>query len=350
MGRDALGTQSPVSRGTRYWPELDGLRALAVLLVVAEHTDLLRGGYIGVDIFFALSGFLITTVLLEEHAERGTFSLPRFYARRVLRLYPALVVVVLATIPLGVALGGRAGSDTLHEVPFAFTYSLNYVMGTGHYLTGAISHLWSLSIEEQFYLVWPVLLLVMLRNRRAALAATLGVAAALVALGPGFVGLQSVRYEYFAIEARAAQLLIGAAGALAWSLWRAPAQLTRGAAIAGALVIATVVVDDSWPVPRWPDLMPPLLAVATTAIIVHVVSGSSRGFRVLSFAPALALGRISYGVYLWHLPIMFALLEQWPNLNPWVVFGVVAPLTVGFAWCSYRWIELPCLRLKRRLR
>jgi peptidoglycan/LPS O-acetylase OafA/YrhL len=161
-------------RVSNRWPALDGLRAVAVCAVILTHTWVSQfpGGWIGVDVFFVLSGFLITGVLLREDGETGTISLLRFYRRRAVRLLPAVLVMLPIVVVAAYVFRPGLASATLRMAIFTVVYSANW-FAASHQPTGLLSHTWSLSVEEQFYLVWPVLLILMLRWRSARLALVL---------------------------------------------------------------------------------------------------------------------------------------------------------------------------------
>ena len=242
--QEIAGTEAPTAPPERYWPELDGLRAIAVLLVIGYHVDgnVLPGGLFGVDVFFTLSGFLITTVLLEEYARRGRFDLRRFYFRRVLRLYPAMLFMLLGAVALGALIGGPYGWHlTITDVPLAMTYTLNWVAGAAHGLS-LVTHLWSLCVEEQFYLIWPLVMLVALRRGpRTALAVACTIAVVAAALTPVLYQLGGTDRVYHGTDARAPELLVGAIAALLIFI-RPPAPSVRRLLTVGAVGAVGVVV------------------------------------------------------------------------------------------------------------
>src|SRR5215207_1604285 len=167
MRGNAGGGASPIAAVSRlgYRPELDGIRGVAILLVMLVHMhNRPRGGFIGVDVFFTLSGFLITTLLLEEWHARGTISLRHFYARRSLRLFPAVVVLLVAYCAFALASGGPYLATRLAGVAYGATYTANWPQALGlGFPEQEIGFLWTLAIEEQYYLLWPGLLLIAVR-------------------------------------------------------------------------------------------------------------------------------------------------------------------------------------------
>jgi peptidoglycan/LPS O-acetylase OafA/YrhL len=341
----------------QYWPELDGLRALAVSLVLLLHTEIpwARGGGIGVDVFFTLSGFLITTVLLGEYERTAGIRLARFYLRRLLRLYPALVVVVAVSIAVTPILDPAARKQAYDGAVVALTYSLNWfkVHATDHRY-GMLAHTWSLAVEEQFYLIWPIALLVALRRWGMKGAFVVSVAGVAVTIAESAVLFHYFGWKriYFGTDARFPQLLIGASAAIAYArgvidarLWR----VIRPAAVCGLALIALFTVFDP---PRavyayvgfW------AVAVATAAVVLVLVDDPSPVMRrAFGGATVVALGRVSYGVYLWHWPVISVLNSLSPALDPYVRFAIAAPVSIGAALLSFRWVERPFLRLKKRL-
>jgi len=338
-----------------YRPSLDGLRAIAVLAVMSWHYVLpgVKGGFLGVDIFFVLSGFLITRLLLEEWALTGGIHLGRFYLRRALRLFPALFLLLLLMLPF---------------VPRIWTvYSLLYVTNWG-ILAGklgscAIMQLWSLSVEEQFYLLWPPLLLGLLALRTPRWA--IGAIVALVTItstGYKIVAWRSIdswsRF-YFGSDARADELLIGCGLALllSWSRVAQRAWFRRAVQVAtipallwlGYLIVASAVY---WRL-LYQQAGLTLAAFATAIVITQCLIAPVPGVRTfLAWRPMVVIGRMSYGIYLWHAPVAWltdARHYDWvPILSRPVQFIVRVVLTFAIAGASHRFLEQPLLRLKHR--
>jgi peptidoglycan/LPS O-acetylase OafA/YrhL len=347
----------------RYLPPLDGIRALAVLAVMAFHFGVpwFQGGFLGVDAFFVLSGFLITSLLLTERARTGRIHLGAFWGRRARRLLPALLIMVLAVVIAGHYL--LAGED-LHllrgDALAAVFYVANWRMlfrGTGGYFAATaapspLQHTWSLGIEEQFYLIWPLLLvLVLLRWRRPVRAVTtFSVAGALVSatlMGVLYAPGTDPSVVYYSTETRCFTLLVGCA--LAAGLFELrqrgrelPARRVGVLAFAGAgfFVWATTYAQGAATWVFRGGLF--LVALAVAAVIAHAVL-APRGLtaRVLSVPPLPALGRISYGVYLWHYPIGQWLDNGTTGLNGVPLLIVRFALTFVIATVSYVFIEQP---------
>jgi peptidoglycan/LPS O-acetylase OafA/YrhL/lysophospholipase L1-like esterase len=359
----------PVRAGQRYMPGLDGLRAVAVLAVIAFHEQLgwAPGGLLGVGVFFTLSGYLITDLLLGQWAARGRIALADFWARRARRLLPALFVMV-AVITAWVTLFDRARLSALRGADAAAaTYSSNWyliVKGQSYFARFAppqpLDHLWSLAVEEQFYIVWPWLLLAGLvlvrkirRGRPGGVAwlalPTLALAAgsALAMLALYHPGLDPTRV-YEGTDTRAAGLLIGAALAMTWPSRRpAPGRAARAvldvAGFAGLAVIALMI----WRTGQYSPFLYRgglvLLSFASAAVIAAVaVPGAITG-RVLGCRPLRWLGVRSYGIYLWHYPVI-VLTTPANSTENLVRAAWQTAVTIVVAALSWRFIEEPIRR------
>jgi peptidoglycan/LPS O-acetylase OafA/YrhL len=340
------------------FPGFDGIRAVAVLMVLVSHSwrDVLRGGYIGVDLFFVLSGFLITTLLLRERARRGVVSLRNFYARRALRLLPALAVVLVAALIYSIVLASPVvGAATRTGILSTVAYVANWVRALGTNQTnGALGHTWSLSTEEQFYLLWPILLLAATRFRsvRWTFFACLGLIAVLW-FWRAALQLHGASQDrvYFGLDTHADCLLGGCALALAnhlgWLRRFSVAQL-RTALVASFLYVAVFAfLEPGGRMPgTWNDYIPEAVMV-TAAVTVVLVAPPRWLVSALDWRPIAFIGTISYGMYLWSFLIWTAL-SAYLAPGPLAVF-IVFVATLGAATASYRWIERPALRLKARL-
>jgi peptidoglycan/LPS O-acetylase OafA/YrhL len=343
-----------------YRPELDGLRALAVAAVMLFHANVswAKGGFLGVDVFFVLSGFLITRLLLEERELTGHVALLRFYLRRILRLFPALVVVCLAVaIYAAIWLPHAQLVQTWHDVFATATYHMNWVQALHDQPAfGLLDHAWSLSIEEQFYVVWPLILIGAHRLggvRGVGLVALVG---ALVSAGLRVVfvhhGLPDRRI-YFGLDSHADGLLLGCALAALTLLWpglpdaltsRATRWIGPAALVAVAAAAATVTLT-SRALYQWGYFA----FVIVTALLIADLYARGLTSRGLRHQPLVAVGRISYGLYLWHWPVYLV-------LNGGRIHWAFVPLTLlrlavsgVFACGSFILVEQPFLRLKRRL-
>jgi peptidoglycan/LPS O-acetylase OafA/YrhL len=323
----------------RHDPALTGVRGVAIGLVLAHHAGWLGGGVFGVHLFFVLSGFLITSILLREQAETSTISLGRFYWRRALRLLPALVVVLVFVVLITMAL--RPG-----VVPWpallGLLYSSNVAKAAGYNLS-PLSHLWSLAQEEQFYLLWPPLLLVLLRHRTSALRIVggLAIAACLIAMNRYYQLASGASAERLVSspDTMSDPLLVGCIAGLIYTrnlFPRLQAWANRMWPIPLAIVIATVVLADHRE-SYLQTLVPFELCVG--ALIVTVASSRAAALRIaLSFPALVWVGTISYGLYLWQ----------------GVFFGLGASIAIPLAFIasllSYRYVETPFLRRKNAAR
>jgi peptidoglycan/LPS O-acetylase OafA/YrhL len=333
-------------------PALDGLRAVAVAGVLCAHLRIgLPQAGVGVNVFFVLSGFLITTLLLREREGRGTIALGRFYVRRLLRLYPALLVVVLAVAAYSVVLVDDPvlATRTEHTALTSLLYVTNWERAFGGN-GGMLAHTWSLSIEEQFYLVWPLALLVAHRVAGARGVLVLALAGSVGALGLRFLlwddgaGLARI---YNGTDTEADQLLLGAALAVLVAR-SAPLVARAGRLLApvGAAFVVAVAVSALTPEMQftWGATG---VALGAAAVIGHVVTAPEGAWaRALSVRPLVAVGRISYGLYLWHFPVTFVVGDRLPGAVGRSV-GVVAVSLVAAA-LSYRLVEQPILRARDR--
>lgn len=343
-----------------YRPALDGLRTVAILLVGLHHFGLpgLHGGAVGVDLFFVLSGFLITSLLLEEWEDARSISLPRFYARRALRLLPALAPVLLVSGLWASAhpADPRSG-PTLAEIPYAVAYVLNWYHADPSTPYGILSHLWSLSIEEQFYLAWPLLLLGLLRcglGRGAVAGLLLALVVAIAVNRYGMLmGLSHLRPIYYGFHTRADLLALGAVTALLAPSILAQGHRLRSAALSlapyllGAFLLAVLALAETVD-PEGVTLRAggwTVLGALAGATLLHLVHCPSLVARALSWPPLAGIGRISYGLYLWHFPVAEMVRPDWPDAP---LLLLRAGLTLAVTLASWHLVERPALRLKAR--
>jgi peptidoglycan/LPS O-acetylase OafA/YrhL len=328
-------------------PQLDGVRALAVLAVVGVHADLpfTLGGGVGVDIFFVLSGFLITTILVREVNGSGRIRLGAFYARRALRLFPALILVAAVTAIVWAAFPwAPMRSDTLWGTLAAVTYTSSWVRAFDLSGLAYMGHAWSLSVEEHFYLVWPLLLLLFARTRRfRGLVLTVTAAAITYRVLADTLLDWSAERIYNGPDTRAEQLLIGCS--LAVLLYRSHRRVGLGPALiaAGLLTAAVLVPIELTLIPGGSTVA----GVAAAVLIAHMVTDERSWLvRLLATPPLVWVGERSYGIYLWHRPI-FGLLFGAGLAAP-VMAGLGLALTLIIPALSYRFVEQPFLRMKRR--
>ena len=350
-----------------YVPALDGIRALAVVAVLAFHGGVswMEGGFLGVDAFFVLSGYLITALLLRERARTGRIDLVAFWGRRARRLLPALLLVVATVTVVAPPILPEQEVRLLRgDGLAALFYVANWRMisrGGDYFAQTAapspLQHTWSLGIEEQFYLLWPLLMLGLLAGRRPLrrlfVTCVVGATACAVWLSLLYRADDPAR-AYFGTDTRAASLLVGAA--LAAALAARLAGRDEGGVELGprsrmlALAVAVVgvmITGVAWTLLSGDDARLyrgglAVTALAVAAVIAHVVlvpDGLSA--RALSLAPLPALGRISYGVYLWHWPVYIVVNADRTGQQGMELFGLRCLVTVAIAWSSYSVLERP---------
>ena len=344
-------------------PGLDGVRALAVLAVIAFHEQFaaFHGGFLGVDVFFVLSGYLITDLLAAQWARHGQLDLRGFWIRRARRLLPALaVVLVTVTAAVAVIEPGQLGA-LRPALAGAVSYSSNWWQALRHqsYFAGfgpppPLRHLWSLAIEEQFYLVWPLILIAALRTcqrrRLRAAVALAGAALSAVAMAAIYVPGGDPSRVYYGTDTHASALFIGAALAFAWPLRQLRAAPRRQARRADAAGLAGIAVL-AWAMSRYSGgdgaLYPAGLLIAALGAAGLVVAAASPGriAGLLSWAPLRWAGVRSYGIYLWHWPVIALTAAVAGPEPPRVWIGVAETvLAIGLAAASWRWIEEPIMR------
>lgn len=346
---------------------LDGLRAIAVIVVVLFHLTpgLMIGGYLGVDVFFVVSGFIITRLLLTEHATQGGIRLGAFWVRRARRLLPALVLLLLVISSAALAVGGDVLVGLGGQLAASLTFSSNwYFIVTGsdyfaHTAPELFRNLWSLAVEEQFYLLWPVVLLfVVLRLSRggrvaflAALTAASAVAMALL-LVPA-----SPTAVYYSTGTHAFGLTLGALLAVVSHRWpthalewrrgvRAGLGVAGVVALAGLLALSAVMPGEA----DW-TYQGGLVAVAvlTSVLIAAFLVPGSALARTIDAGPLRWVGERSYGIYLWHWPVFVLLAAALPGWtrdvgSAWLLGAIAAVVTVVAAALSFRFIETPIRR------
>src|SRR6478735_10279702 len=348
---------------------LDGLRAVVVGLVVIYHLfpgSPLAGGFVGVDVFFVISGFLITALLLREKDASGRIDLADFWRRRARRLLPALSLVVMSCATVAWLIGGdllvRLGEQVLGAATFSYNWT-SIAGGTGYFADATpelFRNVWSLAVEEQFYVLWPLLLplfLLLPRARwRAAVALALGALSAggmavLVATGA------DLTRAYFGTDSHAFGILLGVA--LAFLLqrpltsppeWMLRPRLRRGLTVAGAAaavgLVGVAMIPTSDTAATFPGALLAASALTAVVIVASVWPGSRIG-PALDNAPLTWIGARSYGLYLWHWPILVLLLASanatGTEVPAWIGVAALA-LTLVVAELSYRFVETPIRR------
>ncbi len=339
---------------------LDGLRGIAVAGVLAFHLGYLKGGYLGVDLFFVLSGFLITSLLVAEWGASGAVALGRFWVRRARRLLPAMLLVLLAVALYGWLLAGPLELERLRDDGLAtLLYAANWhsiVDQVSYWQTFAapslLAHTWSLAIEEQFYLLWPLLVVLVLRVLHGSLRVLLGLTLAMAAASAvtmivlHHAGDDPTRV-YFGTDTRAASILVGAALALVLAIRGPIVGRHLGRAVGALGIVAAAFLVVCWTtVAGTSDWLYEgglfLCGMAVVAIIASIVRpapgvlGAVLSVRVLRW-----LGTISYGLYLWHWPVIVVLDEQRTGLDGLPLAVLRVTVSIGIAVASYVWVERP---------
>jgi peptidoglycan/LPS O-acetylase OafA/YrhL len=334
--------------------ELDGIRGIAITGVIVFHLFPTTAGFLGVQIFFVLSGYLITALLLREWQVAGAISLRGFYRRRTYRILPPLVSSVAGYLVLTAVVVAATGRTSLLQpalagAAFGLGFITNLVTAWGHHAPPtAISHLWSLSAEEQFYALWPFALIAALRrgHSRARIASGL-IVVGLIVLGDAAYliasGADGTRINV-GPDSGSITIIIGCIAALMASQPRLVRLLAgrRGTVIelSGLAFLLVAILDRSIAaVPVYPAEQL-VLSLFTAAIILRAVSGQSSA-SVLRTRWLVALGRISYGLYLWHVIVI--------NATPWIPPLLGVAIAVAIAHASHRWLEKPLIQRGRRL-
>lgn len=343
------------ARASRRITALDGLRGFAILCVMAAHLEFQPASGLGVNISFVLSGFLITTLLLDEHQATGRVNFPFFYARRALRLFPALFVLIIVFLVVATVTHiHSARTDALLALLYASNWGRVF---TGGVHPGVLGHTWSLSIEEQFYLLWPWCAVFLFRRlgrtRYAAVACLIPVLA--IAIWRTWLIYHGAAFDrwYNGTDTRGDDLLAGAA--MAFCL---PAISSRAAGHlalwAGLCLLAVVVCIE----PRFPwhwvsvfvdaNFQNFTLVLLAALFIAILRAPGGIPARLLSSKPLTWTGKISYGLYLYHYPLIAFLRER--HLPQTVIAGIAIPGSFLLATTSYYVLERPFLRLKQRFR
>lgn len=347
-----------------YRPALDGVRGIAIAIVVAFHAfHWPAAGTLGVDLFFVLSGFLITTLLLEEYASSGRIRIGAFYVRRAQRLLPALFVMLAPFLLIAVAatiLGEGAPGWLWLRLAAALTYTSNVLVAADPTLGSAgLIHLWSLAAEEQFYIVWPLLLLVLIHRvgagrvgRVLGVVLVVAVAYRLQLLLRG----ASIERVYYGPDTHADSLLVGCIFGCYFVRARLPqfvfGRRSRRVSISVSLVIVLAAAVLTSRVPSRlayeTQLLPTAFAAAAGVFIVSAALGGSLVARALAVRPLVFLGRISYSLYLWHLPLLVALAGTHHGFGVRTATAIVIAVLVATG--SRYLVELPVLARGRAVR
>ena len=350
---------------SHYIPALDGLRALAVIAVVIYHMNAtaLQSGLLGVTIFFVLSGYLITGLLIREWSTTKKINLPQFWLRRVRRLFPAIVFVLLGTIVLTGVFAPDMLTKLRNDIVAALLFFTNwwYIFQDVSYFEamGApspVTHFWSLAIEEQFYLIWPPLLLLLFSKRVKKRHIQLGLLVAAIASAAAMAILYSPQADpsrvYYGTDTRAFSLLIGAFLAFEFPPARVNGHGRQGftardrkialgvgsAALAGILVMM-VAVNGYSPFLYYGGIA--LLSLLTGALIITLADGRSPLARFFALRPLVWIGKLSYSIYLWHYPLLLLMNPQnFTGETPWFAYVGQALVILAASAISYYVVEM----------
>ena len=357
---------------SKYLPSIDSLRALAVLAVIIYHVDVnyLPGGFLGVDLFFVLSGYLISSLIIKEYRKTGSLNLYNFYIRRARRLLPAVYFMITVGLVVMVLFNEVLLRKSHLDAIFGYIYSSNwwYIFHKLDYFDsfGAQSpfkHLWSLAIEEQFYMIFPLLFLLVNRKKKSKdgtyklnknfLYVVLGLILVSLIAHILLFDINNISRIYFGTDTRAFSLLVGVVGAILYPMERLHAKVTPQqnmlysvVSLVSIATLITVMIYTS----EYNTLLyrGGFLLVAILGLIVIISSGKQHTLmsRLLSFKPVVFIGKISYSLYLWHFPVLVLTTPVSEIGNPNIIFVILRViLTFILAIASYVFVETPIRKL-----
>ncbi|WP_323844033.1 acyltransferase family protein [Microbulbifer magnicolonia] len=349
-----------MSQERKYWEEIDGLRAIAVMSVVLFHAwpGLAPGGFVGVDVFFVISGFLITGQI-DRDIRDGRFSIAEFYRRRIKRIVPAVIPVLMFLLCFILFLAtpdfALANIKALSSVVLSITNIFYYINEIDYFSNVAAEHpslhFWSLAVEEQFYIFWPIVLLLCARLGLSFLIAAL--ALFIISFTFGLAYLDSdPSYSYFLPHARAFELLLGAIAFFGFSKlspesWRKWIRELICVLAVIALLASTLFVNEEMRFPGYVVLTP---IVATAFIILVILPGALKSAILLRTKPLRFIGKISYSMYLWHWPILTLFNYYYLNLNDVVIAVLYIATVFSLSVLSYQIVEQRFRRTSKNLR
>ena len=353
-------------RGIQYIPAIDGLRAIAVIAVMLYHLGVswIPGGFLGVDLFFVISGYVITRLLLDSIQERGGLDLRDFYLARIRRLLPPLVFMIVTTSMFVGLWAPDTTKKFLTDAPFSLTGAMNWwlVFNQQDYFEASgrsplLQHTWSLAVEAQFYLIWPLILLIVLKYlgknlipaAALVIAATSGVALMLVSFQIDAANSSKVSHVYFGTDTHSIGLFLGAALAVSWIPQNFNLQVTRraqdfidGIGVFGFIgILSTFLLIDETK-PTLYKIAFPLAGLFGTAILISIVHPASRFAPLLRNKALLWIGERSYAIYLWHW-VIFQVSRPQVDLDgeDWALFTLRILVVLALADISLRLVELP---------
>ena len=352
--------------GVRHISSIDGLRAIAVTAVVLYHLGIswIPGGFLGVDLFFVISGYVITRLILDSINQSSALDLRAFYAARLRRIYPAFIFMVICTIIFIGVWAPEAIKRFLSDLPYALTGTINWFLVARHqdYFEAIgrpplLQHTWSLAVELQFYLIWPIILLTVLKyfgKRNIARIALLiaiisGVTLFLVSLRLDQANAQQISHIYFGTDTHSLGLFLGSALAVSWIPQNLSADIAKraqdvidGIGVIGLLgLIATFLFIDESNAGLY-RLAFPLAGIFGCLVIISLVHPASRFAPLISSAPFRWVGQRSYGIYIWHW-VIFQVTRPSVDLTgqTWALYLARVLLVLALADISLRWVEIP---------
>lgn len=352
--------------GVRHISSIDGLRAIAVTAVLLYHLGLswIPGGFLGVDLFFVISGYVITRLILDSINQSSALDLRAFYAARIRRIYPGFLFMVICTIIFIGVWAPEAIKRFLSDLPYALTGSMNWALVARQqdYFESIgrpplLQHTWSLAVELQYYLIWPIILLTVLKyfgKRNIArialiIAMVSGVTLFFVSLRLDQASAQQISHIYFGTDTHSLGLFLGSALAVSWIPQNLSADITKraqdvidGIGVAGLLgLIATFLFIDAKNASLY-QIAFPLAAIFGCFVIISLVHPASRFAPIISSAPFRWIGQRSYGIYIWHW-VIFQVTRPSVDLTgeTWALYLARVLLALALADISLRWVEIP---------
>ena len=352
--------------GVRHISSIDGLRAIAVTAVVLYHLGLswIPGGFLGVDLFFVISGYVITRLILDSINQSSALDLRAFYAARIRRIYPGFIFMVICTIIFIGVWAPEAIKRFLSDLPYALTGSMNWALVARQqdYFESIgrpplLQHTWSLAVELQYYLIWPIILLTVLKyfgKRNIArialiIAMVSGITLFIVSLRLDQANAQQISHIYFGTDTHSIGLFLGSALAVSWIPQNLSADITKraqdvidGIGVAGLLGLIATFLFINEKNPSLYQIAFPLAGIFGCFVIISLVHPASRFSPIISTAPFRWVGQRSYGIYIWHW-VIFQVTRPSVDLTgeTWALYLARVLLVLALADISLRWVEIP---------
>lgn len=352
--------------GVRHISSIDGLRAIAVTAVVLYHLGLswIPGGFLGVDLFFVISGYVITRLILDSINQSSALDLRAFYAARIRRIYPGFIFMVICTIIFIGVWAPEAIKRFLSDLPYALTGSMNWALVARQqdYFESIgrpplLQHTWSLAVELQYYLIWPIILLTVLKyfgKRNIArialiIAMVSGITLFFVSLSLDQANAQQISHIYFGTDTHSIGLFLGSALAVSWIPQNLSADITKraqdvidGIGVAGLLGLIATFLFINEKNPSLYQIAFPLAGIFGCFVIISLVHPASRFSPIISTAPFRWVGQRSYGIYIWHW-VIFQVTRPSVDLTgeTWALYLARVLLVLALADISLRWVEIP---------